>query len=80
MPPTSPCGIPTTAVVFARFIVGEEDRGVKPFNVMLHDGHVMCRGISSKYVNEPPVYRIPLTAPPPEFSHLVVDLFRWITV
>ncbi len=38
------------AVVFARFIVNGEDRGVKEFMVMLHDGKTMNRGITSRYV------------------------------
>ncbi|KAK7040145.1 hypothetical protein VNI00_009951 [Paramarasmius palmivorus] len=45
MPPTSPCGIPTVAVVFARLIVDQEDRGVKPFIVQMNDGHRMNENI-----------------------------------
>ncbi|KAJ7481909.1 acyl-CoA dehydrogenase NM domain-like protein [Mycena latifolia] len=48
MPPTTPCGIPCVAVVYARLIVDHEDRGVKPFLVPLHDGRTMHRGIISK--------------------------------
>lgn len=51
MPPSSPCGIPTMAIVFARFIVNGEDRGVKVFTVMFHDGKTMTQGITSKYVS-----------------------------
>ncbi len=36
------------AVVFARFLVNGENRGVKPFAVMFHDGKTMTRGITSK--------------------------------
>ncbi|KAF8962441.1 acyl-CoA dehydrogenase NM domain-like protein [Flammula alnicola] len=48
MPPSSPCGIPTMAVVFARLVVNGEDRGIKPFGVLLHDGYTMSEGITSK--------------------------------
>ncbi|KAJ7485061.1 acyl-CoA dehydrogenase NM domain-like protein [Mycena galericulata] len=48
MPPTTPCGLPCVAVVFARLIVDHVDRGVKPFLVPLHDGHMMYPGITSK--------------------------------
>ncbi|KAJ7485054.1 acyl-CoA dehydrogenase NM domain-like protein [Mycena galericulata] len=47
MPPTTPCGLPCVAVVFARLIVDHVDRGVKPFLVPLHDGHMMYPGITS---------------------------------
>lgn len=50
MPPTIPAGRPTVAVVWARLIVGSEDRGVRPFVVYLNDGKQMCTGIKSKYV------------------------------
>jgi acyl-CoA oxidase len=50
MPPTTPAGLPCTAVVFARAIVQGEDRGIKPFLVALNDGINMCRGVESKYV------------------------------
>ncbi|KAI0066071.1 acyl-CoA dehydrogenase NM domain-like protein [Artomyces pyxidatus] len=48
MPPTTPCGIPCVAVVFARLVVEGEDRGVKPFLVPLHDGAHMYEGVVSK--------------------------------
>ncbi|KAJ7650883.1 acyl-CoA dehydrogenase NM domain-like protein [Roridomyces roridus] len=48
MPPTSPAGIPSIAVVFARTIIGGEDRGVKGFLVNLNDGYQMCSGVISK--------------------------------
>ncbi|KAJ7267765.1 acyl-CoA dehydrogenase NM domain-like protein [Mycena rebaudengoi] len=51
MPPTTPCGIPCVAVVFARLFVNHTDRGVKPFLVPLHDGHVMSQGIFSKAIS-----------------------------
>jgi acyl-CoA oxidase len=50
MPPTTPCGVPTVAVVFARLIVGKEDRGIKPFLVHLHDGQNMNDGIVTRWV------------------------------
>ncbi|KZT22256.1 acyl-CoA dehydrogenase NM domain-like protein [Neolentinus lepideus HHB14362 ss-1] len=46
MPPTSPCGIPCVAVVFARLLVNGEDRGPRPFLVYLHDGKSMNAGIT----------------------------------
>ncbi|KAJ7099112.1 acyl-CoA dehydrogenase NM domain-like protein [Mycena epipterygia] len=51
MPPTTPCGIPCVAVVFARLIVDHQDRGVKPFLVPLHNGRTMYRGITSKVLS-----------------------------
>ena len=49
MPPTTPrCGMPRVAVVFARLIVQQEDRGVKPFLVHLCDSNQMLTGITSK--------------------------------
>lgn len=48
MPPTAPVGYPCVAVVFARAIYGQEDRGVKPFVVSIHDGHVMNPGVVCK--------------------------------
>ncbi|KAJ7226933.1 acyl-CoA dehydrogenase NM domain-like protein [Mycena pura] len=48
MPPTTPCGIPCVAVVFARLIVDRTDRGIKPFLVPIHDGRTMYRGIVSR--------------------------------
>ncbi|TFK31054.1 acyl-CoA dehydrogenase NM domain-like protein [Crucibulum laeve] len=48
MPPTSPCGIPVVAIVFARLIVDETDRGIKPFVVYLSDGSRMNKGITCK--------------------------------
>lgn len=49
MPPTTPrCGMPRVAVVFARLVVEQEDRGVKPFAVRLCDSDQMCPGITSK--------------------------------
>ncbi|KAI5918420.1 hypothetical protein F4810DRAFT_692267 [Camillea tinctor] len=49
MPPTTPlAGVPRVAVVFARFIAGGEDRGVKPFVVQLTTETGMCPGVTSK--------------------------------
>ncbi|KAJ7896835.1 acyl-CoA dehydrogenase NM domain-like protein [Mycena leptocephala] len=48
MPPTTPCGIPCVAIVFARLIVDHTDRGIKPFLVHIHDGRTMCQGIVSR--------------------------------
>ena len=50
MPPTVPAGLPCVAVVFAKLIVGGEDRGHRPFVVPLNDGKQMCAGITSKCV------------------------------
>lgn len=48
MPPTMPvAGLPRVAVVFAKLIVGGEDRGVRPFLVALGNGVEMCKGITS---------------------------------
>ncbi|TCD65983.1 hypothetical protein EIP91_001930 [Steccherinum ochraceum] len=48
MPPTLPAGKPCIAVVFARLMVGLEDRGIRPFIVALNDGVQMCAGIRAK--------------------------------
>jgi acyl-CoA oxidase len=47
MPPTTPWGIPVTAIVFARLFVQGDDHGIKPFLVPLHDGHRMYPGVCS---------------------------------
>jgi acyl-CoA oxidase len=36
------------AVVFARLVVEGEDRGIKPFAVLMHDGFNMSQGITAK--------------------------------
>ncbi|KAJ7190697.1 acyl-CoA dehydrogenase NM domain-like protein [Mycena pura] len=51
MPPTTPCGIPCVAVVFARLIVDRMDRGIRPFLVPIHDGRTMYRGIVSRVLS-----------------------------
>ena len=49
MPATAPVsGFPCLGVVFARAIYGREDRGIKPFLVPIHDGHVMNTGVVCK--------------------------------
>ncbi|KAL0945546.1 hypothetical protein HGRIS_014707 [Hohenbuehelia grisea] len=49
MPPTSPCGIPCYAVVFARAIQPDgTDCGVRGFVVQLTDGHRMVPGVTSR--------------------------------
>ncbi|TFK56913.1 acyl-CoA dehydrogenase NM domain-like protein [Heliocybe sulcata] len=50
MPPTAPCGIPCIAIVFARLIVSDEDRGVRPFVVSLHDGTTMNEGVVCRLI------------------------------
>lgn len=50
MPPTAPAGMPCVAIVFARTIIKDEDCGVKPFIVHLHNGRDMHRGIVSRCV------------------------------
>ncbi|KAJ5169359.1 uncharacterized protein N7500_002142 [Penicillium coprophilum] len=48
MPPSMPiAGIPRIAIVFARLMVGEDDRGIRPFIVALGDGKEMCKGVKS---------------------------------
>ncbi|OQE96238.1 hypothetical protein PENNAL_c0001G08606 [Penicillium nalgiovense] len=47
MPPSMPiAGIPRIAVVFARFMIEGDDRGIRPFIVGLGDGKVMCKGVT----------------------------------
>ncbi|OQD65072.1 hypothetical protein PENPOL_c006G10071 [Penicillium polonicum] len=54
MPPSMPvAGIPRIAVVFARLMVGDDDRGIRPFIVSLGDGKKMCKGVTSKLL--PPI-------------------------
>ncbi|KAK1701941.1 putative acyl-CoA oxidase [Colletotrichum acutatum] len=49
MPPSSPlAGMARVAVVFARLIVGGDDRGVKPFVVRINDARGMCDGVVSR--------------------------------
>ncbi|KAI0689045.1 acyl-CoA dehydrogenase NM domain-like protein [Cytidiella melzeri] len=52
MPPTVPAGLPTVAVVWAKLLVGEEDRGIRSFLVYLNDGKQMCTGIKSRLLPE----------------------------
>lgn len=49
MPPTVPVlGKPCYAIVFAQLYVKGEHRGIRPFVVMLNDGHKMAPGISAR--------------------------------
>ncbi|KAJ7611283.1 acyl-CoA dehydrogenase NM domain-like protein [Roridomyces roridus] len=48
MPPTTPCGMPCVAVVFARLIVHGVDKGIRAILVPLHDGREMFPGITAK--------------------------------
>ncbi|KAM5537960.1 hypothetical protein V8D89_008436 [Ganoderma adspersum] len=48
MPPTVPAGLPCVAVVFARLVVDGEERGHRPFIVVLNDGKQMCTGVQSR--------------------------------
>ena len=48
MPPTSPCGTPTVAVVFAKLMVEGADKGIRPFVVHLNDGIKMNDDIFCK--------------------------------
>ena len=51
MPPSMPmAGVRRIAIVFARLVVDEEDRGVRPFIVPLNDGKEMNKGVQSWYV------------------------------
>ncbi|THU80154.1 acyl-CoA dehydrogenase NM domain-like protein [Dendrothele bispora CBS 962.96] len=50
MPPTSPCGIPVVSIVFARLIIEEVDKGIKPFIVNLSDGYNMTTNVTSKII------------------------------
>ncbi|OJD36606.1 acyl-dehydrogenase nm domain-like protein [Diplodia corticola] len=48
MSPTTPdAGMPSGAIIFARLIVDAEDRGVRPFWVLLHDSEQMEEGVIS---------------------------------
>ncbi|KAF4770912.1 hypothetical protein HAV15_012572 [Penicillium sp. str.  len=54
MPPSMPiAGIPRIAIVFARLMVGDDDRGIRPFIVALGDGKKMCNGVTSTLL--PPI-------------------------
>ena len=50
MPPTSPVSpeFPCISIVFARTIVHEEDHGIKPFFLQLHDGQSITSGVTIK--------------------------------
>jgi acyl-CoA oxidase len=48
MSPTIPAGTPCVAIVWARLKVGTEDRGIRPFIVLLNDGHTMYPGVTAK--------------------------------
>lgn len=51
MPPTSPSGYQSIAVVHARLFVNDQDRGLKVFLAQLHDGRRMGPGVVSKSVS-----------------------------
>lgn len=49
MPPTGPfAGIPRVGIVFARLVVGSENRGIRPFLVALGDRSQMCEGVTCR--------------------------------
>lgn len=48
MPPTIPAGEACIAIVFAKLIVGKEDRGIHPFLVPLNDGKCMLPGVTAR--------------------------------
>ncbi|KAE8356114.1 acyl-CoA dehydrogenase NM domain-like protein [Aspergillus coremiiformis] len=49
MPPTwLRQGFPRVAIVVARLIVSDEDRGLRPFIVWINDGERMCDGVISR--------------------------------
>lgn len=48
MPSAIPVGLPCIGIVMARLIVGNEDRGVRPFIVKLNNGIEMCEGVKAK--------------------------------
>lgn len=49
MPSTAPNGImPCVGLVFARLVVHNEDRGIRPFIVHINDGAKMCNGIEAR--------------------------------
>ncbi|PYH88115.1 hypothetical protein BO71DRAFT_436066 [Aspergillus ellipticus CBS 707.79] len=48
MPPSMPVvNLPRIALVMAKLIVDDEDRGIRPFIVSLNDGQTMCKGVTS---------------------------------
>ena len=50
MPPSAPFGgVPRVGLVFARLMVEGENRGIRPFIVVLGDGKSMSKGITSRY-------------------------------
>ncbi|KID81999.1 Acyl-CoA oxidase/dehydrogenase, central domain protein [Metarhizium guizhouense ARSEF 977] len=72
MPPSTPlCGMPRVAIVFARLIVGHDDRGVKPFVVELNDSQQMCRGITSRALPVRPGTK-PLDHAVTSFDHVLL--------
>ncbi|KAF7336121.1 Acyl-CoA dehydrogenase NM domain-like protein [Mycena venus] len=48
MPPTSPSGIPSLAVVFARLLCEGVDCGIRPFVVRISDGQNTMPGVKTK--------------------------------
>lgn len=50
MPPTAPSGLPGIAIVFARLIVGGNDRGIRCFLVDLSDEERTYPGVTIRYV------------------------------
>lgn len=51
MPPTGVVeGMDRVAIVMARLMVGGDDRGVRPFIVLLSTSGRMCEGVTSRSV------------------------------
>lgn len=48
MPPTTPNGMPSLAVIFARLISGGADCGIRPFVVRISDGQKTLPGVKTK--------------------------------
>ncbi|EKG12940.1 Short-chain dehydrogenase/reductase SDR [Macrophomina phaseolina MS6] len=60
---TPDAAMPSGGIVFARLIVQNEDRGIRPFWVMLHDGQAMEPGVVS--------HALPKRAGAPAVDHAV---------
>ncbi len=50
MPPTSPLGVPTIGIVFAKLLIEGKNVGIKAFLVPINDGKHMTPGVICQYV------------------------------
>ncbi|TQV95615.1 hypothetical protein V2A60_000799 [Cordyceps javanica] len=75
MPPATPySNTPRIAVVFARLVVGGQQRGIRPFIVRLHDATAMAPGVTSRLLPSRPGAKV-VDHAITTFTHVRLDAF-----